>query len=198
MIFYKKSAVILVFFGCLIFGSIALNIDSILSFMKPEYSEAKFIIIILGVSRIFDMAFGLNYAILVVTKFYRIESFLAVFLLILVIITNYIFIPIYGIKGAAIATAAVTLFFNIIISFYLWKKLKMHPFSLKTLLMVFFGVIAVIIVCYLPIRFDNQLLMVVLKSIIFMFLYIIPVYLFNISSDINDLINKYLLKVLGK
>ncbi|PKP45500.1 MAG: hypothetical protein CVT95_08615 [Bacteroidetes bacterium HGW-Bacteroidetes-12] len=190
--FYKKSSVILTFLGVIIFGFIALNIDELLSFMKPEFASAKYIILILGMARIFDMASGLNLVILTVTKFYRAEAFLAILLLMLVIVTNLIFIPIYGIYGAAIATAAVFLFFNVVVYLYIWKKLKMQPYSWATLLMLLFGFISAAIVYFLPFSFENRILLIITRSFLFTGMYFLPVYFLNLSPDINLMVNKYI------
>jgi len=196
--FYKKSSVILAFLGIVIFGCIALNIDDLLSFMKPEFSQAKYIILILGFARLFDMASGLNLVILTVTRFYRAEALLAVLLLLLVVLTNLIFIPIYGIYGAAIATAAVFLFFNIIVFIYIWKKLNMQPYSWATLLMVLFGFISASIIYFLPFTFENKIVLIISKSLLFSGLYFLPVYLLKISLDINLIVNKNLLNKVRK
>src|SRR5690606_3782442 len=127
--FYKKSSVILLFFGGLIFGCLVLNIDALLGFLKPEYIHAKEIILLLGLARVFDMASGLNMVIITVTRFYRAEAILAILLLILVCITNLIFIPIYGIYGAALGTTVVLVAFNIIVFIFLLVKLKMQPYT---------------------------------------------------------------------
>jgi O-antigen/teichoic acid export membrane protein len=196
--FYKKSSVILAFLGGIIFGGIAINLEDLLSFMKPEYAQAYTIILVLGFARVFDMASGLNLVILTVSRFYRVEAFLAVFLLILVIVTNYIFIPIYGINGAAIATAAVFLTFNIFVFLFIWIKLKMQPYSWATLAMLFLGAVAAVVVWYIPVFLDNKILMILVKSVSFVILYFSPVYFFNISPDINQMTNKLLSDVFRK
>ncbi len=195
---YKKSSVVLVFMGGLIFGCIALNVDDLLSLMKPEYAEAKYVILILGFARLFDMASGLNMLILVLTRFYRAEAVFAVFLLLLVGITNYIFIPIYGIYGAALGTTAVFVSYNIILFLYIWKKLKIQPYSLNTLAMVLLGLIAAAIVYFLPLRWDEKILLIAVKSALFMVLYFVPVFLLKISPDINTMTYKVLGLISGK
>lgn len=192
--FYKKSSVILAFLGAVIFGCIALNVDELLTFMKPEFVKAKYIILILGLTRLFDMASGLNLVILTVTRFYRAEAILALFLLALVVVTNLIFIPIYGVNGAAIATAAVFLFFNVIVFLYIWKNLTMQPYSWNTLLMLLFGAIAALIVYFIPFKLENKILLIIIKSSLFVTLYFLPVYFFKISNEINGFVNKYLPK----
>jgi O-antigen/teichoic acid export membrane protein len=189
---YKKSSVILVFFGGLIFGCIALNIDDLLSLMKPEYAQAKYVILMLGFARLFDMASGLNMLILVLTRFYRAEAAFAIFLLLLVGITNYIFIPRYGIYGAALGTTAVFVSYNIILFLYIWMKLKMQPYSLNTLAMVVLGLVAAAIVYYLPLHWDEKISLIAVKSALFVILYFVPVFLLKISSDINNMTHKVL------
>lgn len=190
--FYKKSSVILSFLGMLLFGCIAINIDNLLALMKPEFIQAKYIILTLGLARIFDMASGLNLVILTVTRFYRSEALLAVLLLVLVIITNLIFIPIYGVYGAAIGTAAVFLVFNVIVFIYIWKKLKMQPYSWATFIMLLTGFTAGAIVYFIPFTLENKIILISLKSSIFVLLYSLPIYYFKISLDINSFVNKYL------
>lgn len=192
---YKKSSVILIFLGGIIYGCIALNIDDLLSFMKPEYAPAKYIILILGLARLFDMATGINLVLLTVTRFYRIEAFLAVFLLILVIATNYIFIPIYGIFGAAMGTTAMFLFFNLFVFIFIWIKLKMQPYSLATLAMVILGLAAGAIVYFLPLNLNNTMLLIATKSAMFVALYFVPVYFLKLSPDINQMTINFLAKI---
>jgi O-antigen/teichoic acid export membrane protein len=188
---YKRSSVILIFLGGIIFGCIALNIDDFLAlFLKPEYAAAKPIIIILGITRLFDMAAGINLVILVTTRFQRVEALLAVFLLVLVIVTNFIFIPIYGIIGAAIGTTVVFFFFNVTVFIFIWVKLNMQPYSMATLKMVLFGLAAAGITWILPLDTDNAIFNIILRSSVFVLLYFIPVYLLKVSPDINEVINK--------
>jgi O-antigen/teichoic acid export membrane protein len=196
--FYKKSSVILAFLGGMIFGGIAINLHDLLSFMKPEYSQAYTIILVLGLARVFDMASGLNLVILTVTRFYRVEAILAIFLLTLVIITNYIFIPIYGINGAAIATAIVFLTYNIILFLFIWAKLKMQPYSWGTFNMLLFGAVAGILVWYIPTFSDNKILMIIFRSSVFVILYFTPVYFLKISPDINQMTNNIISKISGR
>jgi O-antigen/teichoic acid export membrane protein len=195
---YKKSSVILLFLGGLIFGCIALNIDDLLGFLKPEYRQAKEIILLLGLARLFDMASGLNLVIITVTKFYRAETLLAILLLILVSITNYLLIPIYGIFGAALGTTVVFITFNILVFIFILVKLNMQPYTLKTLYVALLGVAAGLIVYLLPLQINNPLIAIIIKSIAFSTLYLLPVYLFKIAPDINSLLDKMIINRLMK
>lgn len=192
---YQKSALLMLFVGGLIYGAIALNVDNMLALMKPEYASAKWVIIILGASRLFSMSFGINHSILVITKFYRAETFLAILLLILVVITNLILVPLYGIIGAAIGTAIALTIFNIVLYLFIEIKYKLKPFSSNTIKMLFFGVIAYVPVMFFPkVIAENLILTMIIKTGVFGILYIIPVYFFKVSEDVNGLVDKYLIK----
>jgi O-antigen/teichoic acid export membrane protein len=195
---YKKSSVILIFLGGMIFGLITLNIDDLLSFMKPEYAQARNIIIILGIARLFDMASGINFVLLTVTKFYRIEAFMAIFLLFLVITTNYFLIPILGVIGAAIGTTTMFVVFNLSVFLFIWARLKMQPYSRATLAMIILGLIAGAIVYFVPINLNNLMIQIAVKSTLFALLYFMPVYFLKISPDINQMTNNILAKILPR
>jgi len=196
--FYKKSSVILAFLGGIIFGVIAINLHDLLSFLKPEYAQAYTIILVLGFTRVFDMASGLNLVILTLTRFYRVEAFLAIFLLSLVVISNYIFIPIYGINGAAVATAIVFFTYNIFLFLFIWARLKMQPYSWGTLIMLVLGALAGIIAWYIPPFSDSKIIMILFRSSIFVILYFAPVYFLRISPDINQMTNNIVDKILAR
>ena len=191
---YKKSSVLMSFAAGIIFGAIAINIDEILVLMKPEFAAAKYVVLVLGFSRLLSMTFGVNYAILVVTKFYRAETFLAIFLLVLVVVTNFIFIPIYGILGAAMGTAIAIIMFNILMFLYIKYKINLQPFTVKTLNMLLIGAFAAVVAYFLPLNIENHIVSIIAKSAIFCFLYILPVYLLKVSEDINSVIDKYLFR----
>ena len=190
--FYKKSSIILLFFGGLIFGCIALNIDDILSFLKPEFRLGKYVILILGLTRLFDMATGVNSIILIVTRFYRAETVFAVLLVILVVITNLIFIPLYGINGAAFATASVFLFFNVAAFLFIWLKIGMQPFGSGTLKVVAFGMIAATITYLIPTDIGLPLFDIMGKSLLFGLFFTAPVYFYKVSPEIVEFIEKRL------
>ena len=79
------------------------------------------------------MACGVNGAIIVNSDYYKFDLYTNLFLLIVTIITNIILIPIYGIDGAAMATAISLLLFNFIRVILIYVKMKIHPCSNSSL-----------------------------------------------------------------
>ncbi|PIQ14858.1 MAG: hypothetical protein COW67_11520 [Flavobacteriales bacterium CG18_big_fil_WC_8_21_14_2_50_32_9] len=75
---------------------------------------------------------------------------------------------------------------------YIWKKLKMQPYSWATFIMLLTGFIVGVIIYFIPFTLGNKIILISLKSSIFVLLYSLPIYYFKISLDINSFINKYL------
>ncbi|MCD6576186.1 MAG: oligosaccharide flippase family protein [Nanoarchaeota archaeon] len=84
---------------------------------------------ILMVSTLVNVMFGPNWTNLVIRQEKRLLVLFALFALILNAILNYLFIPTWGIAGAAIATAVSIIAWNVITTIAIWKKQKMTPFS---------------------------------------------------------------------
>ena len=60
----------------------------------------------------------------------------------LIIGVNYWLIPIFGIEGAAMGSAAVMLIFNLIKYVYLKVKIQLDPFSLETAKIISVGLVS--------------------------------------------------------
>ena len=79
--------------------------------IRDSYSTGIFVVFTIGISKYFDLILGNNNAIIFNSKYYKAVLFLGLLLAFLAISLNMIFIPIYGINGAAIATLiSITLY----------------------------------------------------------------------------------------
>ena len=118
-----------------IFIGIWVNIDN-LYYLIPNreiYETGKWVVFLIGLGKLFDVLFSVNGEILVFSKYYRFNLIATILMSFLIIGLNYWFIPIYGIEGAAFASALVMLFFNLTKYLYLKIKLGFDPFSMETL-----------------------------------------------------------------
>ena len=98
-----------------------------------ELSYLKFLVMILGISKLFDMASGVNGVIIQHSVWYKYNTVFILLLVIINVILNYFLIKWYSITGAAIATTISLIAFNILKTMLIYKKIKMHPFSWKML-----------------------------------------------------------------
>lgn len=148
-----------------LFSLIWSNIDSIYHFVpnRDLYQTGKMVVFYIALGKIFDVAFSVNSEILVFSKYFRFNLILTIGMSGLIILANYVLIPIYGIEGAAMGSAAVMLAFNLVKYGYLKMKLNLDPFSYETLKILFVGVM---IFTLKDIYLDgvHPMMMIVIKS----------------------------------
>jgi O-antigen/teichoic acid export membrane protein len=142
-VLYKQVSNRQLYVCILLFIGIWANIDAIYSFVpnKEIYLTGKWVVFLIGLGKLFDVAFSINSEILVFSKYYRFNLFLTIIMSALIIVLNYLMIPIYGIEGAAGASAIVMLLFNVVKYLFLKMKLGLEPFSKETLKILGVGIL---------------------------------------------------------
>lgn len=118
----------------LLFALIWCNIDSIYHFVpnREIYQAGKWVVFYIALGKIFDVAFSVNGEILVFSNYYRFNLSLTIAMSLLIIAINYWLIPVFGIEGAAIGSAAVMFSFNLVKYLYLNVRMDLSPFSAET------------------------------------------------------------------
>jgi hypothetical protein len=66
-----------------------------------DYKEGIMVVFMIGLSKYFELILGNNNAI-IFTKYYKTVLFLGVLLVVIAVVLNAIFIPIYGIIGSVL------------------------------------------------------------------------------------------------
>ena len=188
---YKKSSLNLFIVSGLIFLLIVLNINQLYEIIPDEFRVGLFVVFIISISKLYDALLGSNNAILFNSDYYRIVLVLGVLLVILMVLLNMVFIPEYGINGAAIATFLAIFTYNSIKLFFVYKKFKIFPFTIYTLKIAGLILVSVFLFYFWEFPF-NPIINITLKSILITILYAFVVYRFNFSEDITLLIKQYL------
>lgn len=194
---YQQSSINQLLFGGGIFILLYSNIDSLFAIQRPEYSEGKNVLLMLGIARALTLSAGVNSMILSVSKYYRYDTITVACLGVFTVITNYIFIPIWGVEGAAFATAFSIIVFNSTRVFIVYKKIGIQPFSGKTGRLFLILGLAFASGFFLP-KIDNLIIDVIVRSIVIFLFVGIPSYYFEISEDLNRIINKYISKITNR
>ncbi|MEM6524979.1 MAG: polysaccharide biosynthesis C-terminal domain-containing protein [Bacteroidota bacterium] len=194
---YKKSCINLSAVGFYLLLGVWLNLDSVFSFLPEEYSQGKYAMLFIGLSYLVDMTFGVNNEILATSKSYRYTTYFMGGLIILVIGLNAIFIPIYGINGAALASLIALITVNIFRYLFIWKKYGFQPFHWKLGIILIIGSLCFLLPRVQP-EIQNAFLNIGVTSLVLTISYWSIIYALRVSPDINDLINKNLKKLIGK
>ena len=193
---YSKSSLILLTVGTLFLIGIWSSIDDVFAIMPngENFAVGKYVILILGLGKLFDLATGNNGAIIAYSKYFKFNFYAVLILAVLNVVNNFLFIPIYQINGAALATATSIFFFNLSKTIFVQYKIGLQPFSLNSLKVLVLGVIVYIIATFIPsigIPFAD----IIIRSAIITFLYVGSVLFFKISPDLSELFWQVLDKV---
>jgi len=188
---YKKSSINLLIIGGLFFLLINVNIHELYQIInKPEYTVGVYIVLIISMSELFKLSMGTNGAILTNSKYYRMLFYFSIAMAFSVIVLNRILIELLGIEGAALATLIVVLVFGVIKIVYVNNKLKMHPYSKDTKLIL--GIIALLFILFYFIKLDiNPFLSILVKSVFLSVAFIYLIIKLKLSEDINKVLKKY-------
>lgn len=189
---YKKTSLYQFLVGSFLFLLVWVNIDEIFQIMpKGEvFSSAKYVVLIIGFSKMFDALTSINMVIINNSKYYRVGFYFLLVLAVLTIVLNYFFIPIWGITGAAVSALISLAFYNIICVLYVNWKLKIHPLSLDTSKAIFIAILCYFISDFIP-SIGNVYFDVVIESLVIVLFYLTASYYLKLVPEMNQMIAKY-------
>jgi len=186
-IIYYKSSINQLIIGGLFFLCVWINIDAIFSILPEKFSHGKWVVLYIGLAQLFNVATGVNGAIIINSKYYKYDLFTNVLLVLFTLVSNYLLIPLYGIVGAAMATALSVFLFNFIRLILIKFKMGLQPFSLKTIYTVLILLGIYIVSIYLPLS-GNLFLDIVWKTFIIFIIFIPLLLKLELSEDINKIV----------
>lgn len=198
---YQKSSLNLLIVGVLLFILAWASIDDLYAIIPngEEYISGKYAFFWLGLSKIFDMATGVNNQVIGYSKYFKFNFYTVIVLAIFTVLTNLWLIPIYDIVGAALASAASMAIYNFAKFAFIWWKFDLQPFSWRTLAVVGIAPVAYFPVMQLPAFGDTTLSIVVhiaVASALITLIFGALIYAFKISTDINGLVNQLMSTIL--
>ncbi len=167
---YRKTSLSGFVVGGGLFTVIAVNLDSLFRLLPDPYMIGFWVVPVICLAKLFELSCGANLYIIINSTFYKYEMLLGVFLLIVMIVSNVIFIPMYGITGAAVTSLISTSLFNSLRCLVIYRKLNIQPFVLKHLYTVFVMTVIIVLICNIP-SIGYIVLDVVIKSVLAVVLY---------------------------
>ena len=190
----NKSATNLYIIGLMLFLGIWVNVDNIFTILPSEYSAGKWAILFACITNMMEMITAGVGSAISTSKHYKVQIYLSFILIGLMILTNYFFIPIFGLTGAAISTTLSFLIFNIIRQIYFVYRWKMQPYRIDLLYTTLIGLLTFVIIYQIP-TIKYFVVDIILRSILVIILFGGTVYFFKISNEINNTTNAYLMKI---
>ncbi len=190
---YKRSSLNLYIIGGLIFLLIIVNIGELYTIIPTQYSSGIGVVFLIALAKLMDNLLGNNNAILFNSKYYKMVLLFGILLAIVTVILNIIFIPVWGITGAAFATLLAFFSYNTAKISFVYAKFKMHPFSPETLKTTVLLIVLFLLFYFWNFRF-HPVLNIALKSVLLGILYGIFIFKLKLSEELSGLASKYLKK----
>lgn len=185
---YYRSSKYLFLAGGLLFLGINLNIHKLLWLLpkEKEFWRGENVVYIISFGTLFNMATSVNNPILFNSKYYRYGLGLLAFLIVISYVNYQLFIPLWGMEGAAFATVLSSVAYNYLKFFFIWYKMGLQPFdtaSLKTLLLI----AACSLLWFVNIDLGSATVEIIAMSILVSLLYLAGTYYLKIVPELFQL-----------
>lgn len=188
---YQKSSLTLFIVSGLVFLMVLLNLNDLYLLIPEEYRGGFFVVLLIGLAKLYDSLLGCNNAILFNSEYYRVVLWLGVFLAAITILFNMWFIPRYGMEGAALATFLAIFIYNSCKLGYVKAKFEMWPFTRETFKVL--GLILVVGALFYALQFPfHPLINMIIKLALMTAMYVGILYRFKISEDVFGVLKRFL------
>jgi O-antigen/teichoic acid export membrane protein len=192
MTIYRKSCLNQLIAGCLVFVGVAVNLPTVFAVLPAGYEAGYYVILWLGLSKLIDMATGVNGVILGTSRYYAYDSVFFVLLIFVTILANKLLIPQYGMNGAAVGAVLATFLYNFARTVLVGLKFGLQPFTWRNPAVIALAALVWFLVELVPHTTGSWLLLgidVAVRSSAITALFLAGVYVFNLSPDASELMN---------
>ena len=159
--FHKKTSLTLFFLGAVLFSCILVGFPYLTNFIKngDQLRQAEPVVWILGFAMIFDLATGFNGHIISLSRHYRFNIVVMLFLAITTIVLNYLFLTRteFGIIGIAMATAISLTLFNFVKILFNYWKFKVFPLTIEMMYVLIICTLAITLAVMFPETNSNMI-----------------------------------------
>ena len=132
-----------------------INADLILGLFKREFKEGVSVLIIFSIMWLLLSFSGSIGSVLIMVGEREKELYFTIPIVLVNIILNLLFIPVYGLKGAAFATMISILSFNFLKMVYIKKKIGIFPIDIKYLSPIMASFIPIVFLIFARVIFRS-------------------------------------------
>ena len=178
---YYDAISMQLFLGLFIFIFLNIFANILLGIFGKEYIVGAGVLFFITASHLIDLVSGLSGSVISLSKIYRFDFLTRLFQVILVVITNIIFIPWMGLTGAALATCISVFLFNALKAVIVYKFFKMFPFSVDALKVIFAGAVIWGISLYFRKYINNIFILALFEMVMGIIYFSINFFIFKID-----------------
>jgi O-antigen/teichoic acid export membrane protein len=188
---YYKSSINQLFASLFLFILVAANLHNVIHLLGSGYIGTEWVIILISLSSLIVSSTGSSVQIIGTSHKYQIQTYSLGMLVVLVIIFYSIFIPLWGMVGAAFGSLLSVAGASLLRVFYLQRNMKLFPYKLTHLKCVVIGLLAFAVSKIIP-KLDHFLIDLILRCSAIGVVFVGLCYVFRISDDLNLIADKYL------
>lgn len=184
---YKDSSINLLLLAGWFFLLVNGSITSLFELLEKGYGNAIWVVLMISFGKLIAMSSGAANTILINSKKYQTALLLTIFMAILVVIGNIIFIPKYGINGAAATTLVLVVLFTFIRMAYVYTYFGSQPYGKHTFLA--FSLIGIVFWGVSFVHFNvHPIWGILLKSILITTVYASGVIILKLSPTLHQIL----------
>ena len=183
---FFKSCLNQTIIGALVFAGVWGNISNVFHILPSEFISGKYVIFYFGLSALFTMMTGVNSSIINLSKDYRYNTYFILAFGVMVVITNLLLIPSFGIAGAAIAALISNFIYQIIQMIFLYIRYKLFPYDFKIIVVLLITAVTYLLSLLLP-ALPNFIPDIIVRSALMTIVYGTLIILLRVSKEVDDL-----------
>lgn len=193
---YKDSVKYLLIIGGLLFIGINACTKYVyqIGHLPDSYLQCIDVVYIVGIGALINISTGINSAIMFYSKHYVLGTIFLVITLVITVVLNLVLIPIYGIYGAAIASAMASFIFNFVKFYFIYQKFKFQPYTLKSLYILLLIIACSCVTYFLPEINSNAFINLIFKGSVVSLLYVMTIYQLKLAPELFDMVKSKLIK----
>lgn len=180
---YVRSSISQYAVGLLIFIGLMVNLDNIFRLLPVAYSGSATVIILISFGNLVSGSAGVNGVLLSTSSLYRYQTWLMFILIALFVLTSIIFIPLFGITGAALAAMISNIIYSMLGVLLTGRRFSLWPYRTVHLKMTLVGLAAMAAGYIMPqISLIPDIL---LRSFLVTVIYVAGVWFWKLSDDLT-------------
>ncbi len=190
---YTRSALNIFIASAFMLVLIVVNLHNIVAFMPQEYYLVYPITLIMLLGKLIDASTGNNDVALNMSPYFKWNFYLSLALIIVLVLLLRLFIPQYGVFGAAWVFTIVLSLYNIFKTYLVYRKLQLNPFSKEAYKVFIIGAVSGLSASLLP-QLENIIWDSIVRSIVMVTLFGGLTLWLKPGEDIRHFINNFLNK----
>lgn len=181
---YYKSSINQSVIGCLLFILMMANLDNIYDMLPATYGGGAMIIILIALGNLLAVSTGVSVNILSTSAKYKMQTYQLGLLILLTVGTNFLFIPMFGIYGAALASMTSMAIYSAVRVVYLKKKMQLFPYRFRHLKLLALSACVLLAGMLLP-RMGHWIIDAMARSALMLLAFGSGLLLLNVSDEVS-------------